>query len=118
MRVLITKKHYSLEEANIKAAKSAILQQLSDVADGNFEDKDINSSKLSLCDTIGSVESDQNMLLRWYASRSLDEAPVTPDEMCRLIKAVTREDIMAAAKKFTLDTVYTLRPDGSESEAE
>ncbi|MBO5745491.1 MAG: insulinase family protein [Clostridia bacterium] len=107
-----------VEEANIEAARIAILQQLSDMADGNFEDKDINSSKLSLCDTIGSVESDQNMLLRWYASRSLDEAPVTPDEMCRLINKVTREDIMAAAKNFTLDTIYTLRPDGSESEAE
>lgn len=107
-----------VEDANIDAAKTAILEQLSDMKNGNFSDKDIASSKLALCDTIGSVESDQELLLRWYASRSLDADPVTPDEMCRLISAVTREDIVKAAENFKLDTVYTLKPESTESEAE
>ncbi|MBO5912235.1 MAG: insulinase family protein [Clostridia bacterium] len=107
-----------VEDANIESAKAAILDQLNDMVNGNFSDKDITSSKLSMCDSIRSAESEQESLARWYAARALEESPASPSEICELITSVTKEDIMNAAKTFTLDTVYILRPDGSLKEEE
>ncbi len=107
-----------VEDKNIDAAKTAILQQLQDMCDGNFTEKDMTSSKLSMCDSIRSAESEQETLARWYAARALEEAPASPAEICDLITKVTREDIINAAKGFMLDTVYILKPDGSVKEEE
>ncbi len=107
-----------VEDKNIEAAKTAILAQLQDVADGNITEKEINSSKLAMCDMIRSVESDQGALARWYATRALENEPVSPEEMCELISKVTVEDCKQAANGFKLDTVFVLRPDGSVKEAQ
>lgn len=107
-----------VEDANIESAKAAILDQLRDMVNGNFSDKDITSSKLSMCDSIRSAESEQESLARWYAARALEKSPASPNEICELITSVTKEDIMNAAKSFALDTVYILKPDGSVKEEE
>lgn len=105
-----------VEDGNIDSAEKAILAQLQDMKNGNFTEKELNSSKLSLCDSINSVESDQNSLMHWYAARSLEKNPATPSELCELVKNITAEDVKKAAEKFLLDTVYTLRPDGTKKE--
>lgn len=105
-----------VEEKNIEAAKSAILAQLDDVANGNFTEKDVASSKLSLCDSINSVESDQTMLLYWYSARALEQNPPTPKEVCKAIEAVTFDDIKKAAQGFALDTIFTLCPNSKKEE--
>ena len=107
-----------VEESNIDAAKDAISAQLADMAAGNFSDREINSSKLALCDMIRSVESDQTALARWYAARAMEQNPASPSEICELISKVTAEDIKNAASAFKPDTVYILRPDGSVKEEE
>ncbi|MBQ1183712.1 MAG: insulinase family protein [Clostridia bacterium] len=107
-----------VEDSNIDSAEKAILSQLEDMKNGNFTEKELEFSKLAICDSVNSVESDQNSLLHWYAARSLEKNPTTPEEMCELIKNITAEDIKKAAEKFMLDTVYTLRPDGTKKEEE
>lgn len=107
-----------VEDKNIEAAKTAILAQLKDVADGNITEKEINSSKLAMCDMIRSVESDQLALARWYATRALEKVPASPSEMCELISKVTVDDCKKAATNFKLDTVFILRPDASVKEAQ
>ena len=105
-----------VEDTNIEAAETAILAQLEDMKYGRFTEKELNSSKLAMCDSINSVESDQGSLMHWYAARALEEKPATPAEITALIKGITAEDIKKAAALFTLDTVYTLRPDGTQKE--
>ena len=107
-----------VEYSNIDSAEKAIFAQLQDMKNGNFTEKELEFSKLSLCDSINSVESDQNSLLHWYTARSLEKNPATPSELCELIKSITAEDIKKAAENFLLDTVYTLRPDGTIKEEE
>lgn len=103
-----------VEDKNIEAAKTAILSQLSEIVNGNITEKEINSSKLSMCDMIRSIESDQGALARWYATRALENKPASPSEMCELISKVAVEDCMTAATDFKLDTVFVLRPEEAQ----
>lgn len=107
-----------VEEKNITAAREAIMQQFEDMKNGSFTEDELRFSKLSLIDSIRSVESDQPTLARWYAARSLDEGGMSPAEACEAIEAITADDVKQAAGGFVLDTVYRLLPDGSVQEAE
>ncbi len=107
-----------VEESNMDAAKDAILKEFNDMVNGNFTKEDLAASKRALIDTIRSIVSDQPSLARWYATRTLDNDPMSPEEACEAISSVTAEDIKNAAAKFSLDTVYRLLPDGSAKEEE
>ncbi len=107
-----------VEDANIESAETAILTQLEAIKQGNITEKELNSSKLSMCDSINSIESDQNSLMHWYAARALETSAATPFEISELIKKVSVDDIKKAAENFSLDTVYVLKPDGTAKEEE
>ena len=77
---------------------------------GEFLAKDIEFSKLAMKDMIMSSLSDQLQLARFYSERIFEGDIITPEDAILLIDSVTDEDIIAAAKNFNLDTVYTLIP--------
>ena len=43
---------------------------------------------------------------------------MTPEEYAKLISAVTREQVIAAAQNVTLDTVYMLAGTGTQDDEE
>ena len=47
----------------------------------------------------------------WYSLRRNDELN-SPEEFSEKIKAVTKQEIIDVARKFKLDTVFTLVPEG------
>lgn len=97
-----------VEKENIEKAKEAILNEIKDMQNGNITDFEIDSAKLSVtndfsacCDTTSGLEA-------WYVSQMLDRNLETVEQASEKINAVTKEQIVAAAKKLKLDTVYTL----------
>ncbi len=107
-----------VEEKNMESAKNAIMNEFNSMVNGDFSENDLAVSKRALIDTIRSAVCDQPSLARWYATRSLEQNPMSPEETCEAIDLVSAEDVKLAAGKFSLDTVYRLLPDGSLEEAE
>ena len=101
-----------VEEANLEKAEKECLNQLAEIANGNFTDDEVEKVRLyminnirSVRDTlygIGSVCLSDILSPRWAAS---------VDEHIARLNAVTREQIIEAAKSMRLDTVYILRSD-------
>ena len=50
----------------------------------------------------------------WYFAQKYDGESYSPEEEIERISAVTREDIIAAAKSMKLDTVYVLTGKGEQ----
>ena len=103
-----------VETQNIDAAKQEILNQLEAMKRGDFTDEELLSAKLSVCngyrtvgDYLGSTES-------WYISQVFLPNPQTPEQAAEEISGITREEVIAAAQKVTLDTVYRLAGTGEE----
>ena len=61
----------------------------------------IKNSLRAVTDSTGALEE-------WYLNRILTGSLQTPAEELAVIDAVTREQVIAAAKAVTLDTVYLL----------
>ncbi len=107
-----------IENDNEEKAKSEILNQLKEVAEGNFSNDDFSSSIKSLCDMRLSVNDIPESLCGWYAAQVLRENPESPEEQVERFKAVDKTQVVRAAKTIMLDTVYMLKGNGEGDDDE
>ena len=98
-----------VENSNIESAKSAILSEIEDMKKGNISDFEINSAKLAVVNSTLGVADTVTGLANWYSSQVMDASVDTPEEAAKKISAVTKEEIVNAAKKLQLDTIYVLK---------
>lgn len=101
-----------VESANIQKAKEAILQEIEAMKQGEITDFEIESAKLSVCNSFNSSNDTVGGLENWYISQLLDQEIITSEEMCEKINAVTKEEIIDVWQNIQLDTVYTLESNG------
>lgn len=104
-----------VEKKNIDRAREEILRQLEEVKSGNFSDDEFQAAKLSLCNSYKTLSDSLDGLEAWYLSQSFGHTIRRPDEEAGLISGVTRDEVVAAAKKVTLDTVYSLTGKGEKA---
>lgn len=97
-----------IEDRNKDKAIEGILQQLADLSDGKLEEKTLAASKAGLTDAYLSIADTPQTLDSWYISQMLREQILTPEAYVNRISEVTAEEISAAAKKVTTDSIYML----------
>ena len=85
---------------------------------GDFTDEDMRFALLSLQNTFRSVEDGLFTIESYYRAQKVFGIRETPEDQCRKLAAVTREDIIKAANMLRLDTVYLLNGTASEGEAD
>ncbi len=106
-----------IETANEDKAKAAILEQLEAMKSGDFSHEAFGASLLSLNETLHAYGDSPDDLCAWYSVQLLDERLKTPAERAEEFNAVTFDEVVEAANKVTLDTVFMLigtEADGDE----
>ncbi len=103
-----------VEHQNIEKARNEIINQLNEIANGNFTDDELKNSALSLINSHKAVNDSPYALARWYLRQAYNGTAFTPEQEIERINAVTRQDIINAAKSFKLDTVYVLTKKGGD----
>jgi predicted Zn-dependent peptidase len=98
-----------VEGENIEKAEAGILKEIEDMKNGIISDFEMDATKMAVInsfrssnDTVGGIES-------WYSSQLFDDNFQTIEELSNAINAVTKEEVVAAANKLNLDTVYVLK---------
>ncbi len=107
-----------IEPENREKAKKAILEQLDAMKAGDFSDDDIAEAKLSLCNAYKELDDSASALCLWYLSRVIFGNDGTPEDTMEKIRAVTADEIRAAAEKVSLDTVYFIKGTGKSNSEE
>lgn len=97
-----------VEHKNIEKAKTEILNQLHDIQVGNITEEEINAAKLSITNMLNTISDGITSLENYYVLQMFDNKVISPSEYAGLINTVTKEQIIEASKKVTLDTVYVL----------
>lgn len=115
---LVASKGIILVESGIdtdkeKKVTAEVLSQLTDLRNGKTDPEVLESSKRALREkhTFSSPES----FVSWYSSQVLADEIITPEEMVKGIEDVTMEQVCAAAKKISIDTIFML---SAQEEAE
>lgn len=101
-----------IEEVNEEKAKAAILDQLSEVANGDFSDETFSFSVKALSDAVLGNNDTPETLAAWYSSQLLSDRLKTPEEYADEIRAVTRDGVIRAAATVVPDTIFMLRSNG------
>lgn len=115
---LVASKGIVLVESGIDTDKerkvsAEVLSQLSDLRNGKTDPEVLESSKRALRErhTFTNPEG----ILGWYSAQVTCDEIITPDEMVSGIEQVTMDDVCAAAKKLSIDTIFML---SAQEEAE
>ena len=103
-----------VETENAQKALDAIRHELDEVRKGNFTDETIADAKMSISDTLHSVNDSNLSILSWFSSFCASGSFYTPDEIAEMINNVSREEIILAANMITEDTVFILESEKEE----
>lgn len=100
-----------IERSNVEKAKKEILNQLEAVANGDFSDEMLENTKKALYNGFRSNYDSINALNSWYFTQRVRGDVHSPDQVNEIIKGISKERVVEAAKSFKLDTVYVLEPE-------
>ncbi|MBR3145401.1 MAG: insulinase family protein [Clostridia bacterium] len=103
-----------IEPKNAEKAEKEILNQLSKIGDGDFDDDTFKAVIRGICDSLKTLNDSQSALDTWYANRIFIRQNYSPDEVADKIQSVTREEVSRAARNVALNTVYMLMPKGEK----
>ena len=106
-----------VDAENLAKTEAECLNQLKDIAEGSFTDDEIVKIKLYITNALrSSVDTIGGVVSKCLSGIITPESAVTIDEMEEKVNAVTREDIIRAAKSLTPDTVFILKSDKEAAE--
>ncbi|MCD8008038.1 MAG: insulinase family protein, partial [Clostridiales bacterium] len=102
---------------NLARAEEEILRQLEAVQAGDFTDGELDAARRAMVRAYRTIPDNQSAQEDHWLSQALSEMWLAPQELARLLEDVTRKEVVQAAQKLRLDTVYTLRgPEGEEAQ--
>jgi predicted Zn-dependent peptidase len=97
-----------VEKDNIEKAKSAILNELQEMVNGNITDFELDATKLSMCNDFVSVCDFDSGIETWYLTQLMDSGFDSVEEACSKVNSVTKEQVVKMASKLHFDTIYVL----------
>ena len=97
-----------IEPKNYEKAKNEILFQLDEIRNGNISETEISDAKKRLRNAMLSVSDSPEAIHSWYVNNRVFGITDTPEDIIAKTEAVTKEQIVAAARKISLDTEYFL----------
>ncbi|MBR3972040.1 MAG: insulinase family protein [Ruminococcus sp.] len=98
-----------VEFENIEKTRKAVEAEIEAIKQGDVTDDDIEFAKLTVANSFVSICDNVGGIANWYISQIGDGRLLSVDEAIAEFNAVTKEQIIEAANKLTLDTVYVLK---------
>lgn len=97
-----------VEGDNLEKAEKAILKEVDDMKNGVISDFEIEATKMAVINSFRTTNDTVSGIESWYTNQILGKSLKTVEEVSAEMEAVTKEEIVSAAKSLVLDTVYQL----------
>ena len=98
-----------IEPKNYDTAVAEINAQLQAVANGEWEDWELDGAMATMCSSLTSLQDAQGAQENYYLGQNATDTDETPEELLAALQAVTPQRIRDAAASCTLDTVFFLK---------
>ncbi len=107
-----------IDKNNREIAQKEILAQLKAVQDGDFTSEELENAKICLINRYREIGDEAGSIKAWFLGRLLAGRCDSPEQCADAVRKVTAEQVIAASRGITLDTVYFLHGEGEEEETE
>ena len=104
-----------VETANLERAQEAVLAELAAMQRGEITEEEILHAKLAMCNSYNAVEDSAASIETWYLSGMLMSDMRSPEEYAAELMQITKDEIVEAANRVKLDTVYKLKGVGADA---
>lgn len=98
-----------IEFDNFNKTVDIIKNQLDDLKEGKFTNEDIDISKKSIRTSTESIRDSIFLISEFFFSQSLSKDTRSLEEILRDFEKVSKEEIIEAAGKITMDTMYFMK---------
>jgi len=98
-----------IEIANYEKALDIIKEQLEDMRNAKFEDKDIEDAKRTIISNVKTISEEQDTEITYYFGQEISNIKYTLEEYVEQINKVTKEELQELAQKIKINTIYFLR---------
>ena len=98
-----------IEFENYELAKAEILRQLEDCRAGRITAEELEQARASLLSGLRSALDQPAGVDEFYLGQAILGLSETMEDRMAAIRAVTADEVAAAARRLTLDTVYFLK---------
>ena len=106
-----------IRDENRMKAEDSILAQVNAMKAGDFTEAEILAAYNSIESALKGLSDGRSTVESFVLRRLLAGCDTDPEHYRSALKAVRKDDIVAAAKRLCLDTVYYLKPDGHDNES-
>ena len=93
---------------NYEKALKIIKEQIEDMKNGKFTDKNIEEAKINIISTINFIPEEQDTDLMYYFSQELSGYEMGYEEYIEKINSISKEDIIDLANRIQVNTIYFL----------
>lgn len=93
---------------NYEATKKEVEKELNKMKNGKFTKQDMKSAKESLLSILKEIPDFQNAIVDSYFNNLYLDADEVKEQIAN-IKKITKEDVIAIAKKIDIDTIFLLK---------
>lgn len=98
-----------IESRDYDRAVEEILHQLQAIQSGDWEDWELEGARTTMLSALSSLGDSQGSLENYYLGQAATDRNESPEELARMLQAVTPERIRAAAETVAVDTIYFLK---------
>ena len=93
---------------NYEKTLKIIKEQLEDMKQGEFTDKNIEEAKANIISTINFIPEEQDTELMYYFSQELSGYEMSYEEYIKKINSINKDDIIDLANRIQVNTIYFL----------
>ena len=105
-----------IRDENREKAEKAILKQVKAMQDGDFSDTEMQAALHSIESALNGIRDSRSTVESFMIRRLLSGVDTDTERYLASLRALTRQDIIDAANRLCLDTVYYLKPDQKETD--
>lgn len=94
---------------NYKKALDLIIEQLNQMKNGEFTEKDIADAKLMISTSIEAIPENQDSEITYYFTQEISDEFISLEEYVKNINKVDKQQIVDIANKIQVNTIYFLK---------
>lgn len=98
-----------IEIENYQKALEIIKQQIDEMKQGNFEEKELEDTKQSIIATIKTILDEQDTQITYFFGQELSENKITIEDYEKRIQKITKQDVTNISNKIYINVIYFLK---------
>lgn len=107
-----------LEPKDFPLAREEILSQLEQLREGAFSDEELQAARQYTANQYRRIPDSQPLQVDYWLHQAMAELRISPEELAQALDSVTREQVLRALSRVTLDSIYTLQSPEKEEETQ